>query len=1532
MRPADAPDPVDTGEISLKIRHRLIRVCASVALVTALSVGAGAAKSAKSTSQTPRLPQPSAAFFNLIDFGAVGDGEADDGPALQAALDALAEAGGGTLFVPAGRYAIVTPVTKEFGGLASPVTISGVESRTPAPSLDADGEHLTHGLDLKSTFLPRTGDQTAIYLAGLQSLTVHDLAFVGTSGVETDAVFTLYLRDVADATVRHSEFYGLSSVFGAVLQAERSRLKVAQTVFLGCATNSGVYGSVIQNLEWKGIEVGDTTFTDYGQRPELYGKLDVVAPFSWIGVGNAAVTDNEDPRREAVFRNVFFDEGGLSGISSIPGRYLPASAPIDLLYVSGLRMNVSNLNTSGLYLTGLRGAFVENGFFGWSHMTDSAINILGTGSAIFDRIQCAESVTRIRADGTTERLAVIDTNCADITSDAQLTRSFNPATPDEDPAVYVGTQFQNALGRVPDAAAHFYWSDRILRCGDDAACLTTTRAALAAYLASAPSPTFTLDGLASDENGDPLAGVAVNLTGSQSATTLTDASGLYHFSNLPTSGVYAVAASKQHYTFAQPEQAVVTPAGGQTVAFDASLDRFAIGGRLTDAGGRGVSGVTVTLSGSQGATTQTDAGGNYTFAGVGAGGDYTVTPSSARFTFAPASQTFGDLGSNLNASFNATPLFHNITGRVINSNNHGIEAVTITLSGSQARTTQTDADGNFSFADLPRGGNYTVTPSGTGFVFGPASQTFNNLSFDQGAVFVRDVGSYKLSGRVTEKGAGLGGVIVTLGGMQSAAMTTGADGAYSFTVAGTGNYTITPSKPHYTFTQTSATFNNLGADQTADFDAALIRHAISGRILRAGGSSGFQGVTVTLSGSQSATAQTDAGGGYTFAGVAGGGNYTVTPSKLNYTFSPAGATFNDLGADRTADFTGTPVSFTIGGRVTSGGAALSGVIVTLSGSQTATATTDASGGYAFTVPAGGNYTVTPSKPHYTFTQTSATFNNLGGNQTADFAATLKQHTLSGQVINSNNNGIGGVTITLSGSQTRTTQTDAGGNFSFTGVPAGGNYAVTPLLAGFAFSPASQTFGDLDADHSSVFVAGLAVYKLSGRVTEKGAGLGGVTVTLSGSHPLLGPSGAQVLTGADGGYSFNATAGGDYTVTPSKKGYTFDRAGASFNNLGGDRTADFAATQHAVIEFGAGSYSVGEGDGELVVTVTRGGDTSSEVTAIYQAQSGTAKRGSDFVTSIGMLVFAPGETSQTFAVFITDDSFVEGAEQFTLTLTPADGVLLGEHASATATINDNDTTASSVNPADDSVFYVRQHYRDFLNREPDAEGLAFWTGEINRCGADAQCRDVKRVNVSAAFFLSIEFQQTGYFVERLYKVAYGRTPRRVEEFMLDARVIGDGVVVGATGWEQKLEANKTAYAGSFADRAEFVQRYPKTQTPAQFVAALNANTGRALTAEEEARAASEFGGAPDTADRAARIRVLRLVAENQAFYDREFQPAFVLMQYFGYLRRNPDEAPDTNLDGYNFWLKKLADFGGDFQKAEMVKAFLSSDEYRGRFGK
>ena len=265
-------------------------------------------------------------------------------------------------------------------------------------------------------------------------------------------------------------------------------------------------------------------------------------------------------------------------------------------------------------------------------------------------------------------------------------------------------------------------------------------------------------------------------------------------------------------------------------------------------------------------------------------------------------------------------------------------------------------------------------------------------------------------------------------------------------------------------------------------------------------------------------------------------------------------------------------------------------------------------------------------------------------------------------------------------------------------------------------------------------------------------------------------------------------------------------------------------------------------------------------------------------------------------------------------------------------------APPLNSIDDPQFFVIQHYRDFLNREPDASGLSFWVNEITSCGNNSQCIEVKRVNVSAAFFLSIEFQETGYLVYRFYKAAYDNLPGapvpvRLNEFLPDTQQIGNGVVVGVGNWQTLLENNKKDFAAQFVARSRFTSAYPNSSTPAQFVDLLFANAGVIPSSTERTAAINEFGGAATSADAAARGRALRRVAENSILGQQELNRAFVLMQYFGYLRRNPNDPPEfgLNFDGYDFWLNKLNQFNGNFVEAEMVKAFIMSGEYRQRFG-
>ncbi len=286
----------------------------------------------------------------------------------------------------------------------------------------------------------------------------------------------------------------------------------------------------------------------------------------------------------------------------------------------------------------------------------------------------------------------------------------------------------------------------------------------------------------------------------------------------------------------------------------------------------------------------------------------------------------------------------------------------------------------------------------------------------------------------------------------------------------------------------------------------------------------------------------------------------------------------------------------------------------------------------------------------------------------------------------------------------------------------------------------------------------------------------------------------------------------------------------------------------------------------------------------------------------------------------------------------DSALKDATGSGPYTIRMQDVTiapAPSNNAIDSADFFVRQHYLDFLNRQADAPGLSFWTNEITLCGTNQACIEAKRVNVSAAFFLSIEFQQTGYQVYKTYKASYGNLPNtpvplKLNEFLPDTQQIGQGVIVNQAGWEQVLDNNKQNFFSGFVQRSRFTSLYPTSLTPDQLVDQLFLNAGVTPSTTDRSAAIGEFGGFSNTSDVAARARALRRVAENSQLAQQEFNRAFVLMQYFGYLRRNPNDAPDSDFGGFNFWLNKLNQANGSYIDAEMVKAFIVSGEYRARF--
>ena len=473
------------------------------------------------------------------------------------------------------------------------------------------------------------------------------------------------------------------------------------------------------------------------------------------------------------------------------------------------------------------------------------------------------------------------------------------------------------------------------------------------------------------------------------------------------------------------------------------------------------------------------------------------------------------------------------------------------------------------------------------------------------------------------------------------------------------------------------------------------------------------------------------------------------------------------------------------------------------------------------------------------------------------------------------------------------------------------------------------------------------------------------------------------------------------------------------------------------------YLVLENAGHIDITVARTGDVSGTSTVNYATVNGGASQGFDYEISLGKITFKPGETSKTFRVLIIDDhTFAAGTfTDLNLVLSnPTGAALTNSMAHLFIGDDEGDTPGQPPNTIDDPQLFVKQQYFDFLNREPDAAGFDFWVNQITSCFSQ-QCIEIKRINVSAAFFLSIEFQRTGMLAYLTEKTAFGGLPR-YGPFMRDVQALQKDYVFGAPGADAQLEANKQAFFDEFVRRPAFAAKYagltnsqyvfalfgnaevnsttaelyiaqltstevvPATNSPATGLVILRQTVNQPIvsvslylngltSAETEAHIhgpapagnnaavivtlpngqvvdfqtslsssqllslssgfiyidvhTTNFPNGeiraqfpqnlfvPDMIVRSldsgiiTRAQALRLIAESDRFRIGELNRAFVLMEYFGYLRRNPDDFPDNNLNGFNFWLAKLDQFNGNFVNADMVKAFIKSTEYRGRFG-
>jgi hypothetical protein len=358
-----------------------------------------------------------------------------------------------------------------------------------------------------------------------------------------------------------------------------------------------------------------------------------------------------------------------------------------------------------------------------------------------------------------------------------------------------------------------------------------------------------------------------------------------------------------------------------------------------------------------------------------------------------------------------------------------------------------------------------------------------------------------------------------------------------------------------------------------------------------------------------------------------------------------------------------------------------------------------------------------------------------------------------------------------------------------------------------------------------------------------------------------------------------------------------------------------------VQFTQSALSVSEGTTALAVTVSRSGDTAVASNVDYATAAdpaftgcdlvtGIASERCDFTTTLGTLRFAAGETSKSFNVFITDDAYVDGAETFTLSLSnPTGGFSLGTPATLTVTITDNDAAATSANPVDNSTFFVRMHYIDFLNREGEPAGVAAWVNSLDTCTATdpfapSSC---DRVEVSSRFFRSVEFMLKGSFVIRFYRVSLGRNPG-YREFTRDSQR-----VTGQTA--EEVFANRDAFTVEWVERADFKAIYDGLSNEA-YVDKLEETAG--VTLANKAQLVADLNSMTKT-----RAQVLREVVESAEVGSRMYNDAFVLMEYFGYLRR------DAEATGLQAWLAYLNAHPGDYRT--MVRGFINSVEYRKRFG-
>ena len=574
--------------------------------------------------------------------------------------------------------------------------------------------------------------------------------------------------------------------------------------------------------------------------------------------------------------------------------------------------------------------------------------------------------------------------------------------------------------------------------------------------------------------------------------------------------------------------------------------------------------------------------------------------------------------------------------------------------------------------------------------------------------------------------------------------------------------------------------------------------------------------------------------------------------------------------------------------------------------------------------------------------------------------------------------VNGNSVTLTGTGTVTVKALQTGDSTYNPTSVSRSFLVTPANAGITLGSLSHVYdGTTKFASATTSPAGLSVsfeYKQNGiPVTPVNAGAYDVIATITNPNNQGSTTGTLVinkstpvvtwptpssvaygnpLTSAHlnatanvaGSFLYNAIPGTVLSIGTYQLSVVFiPNDGANYNTA----SASVQLVVFPSIAFTNSIYNVTENFHSVGFTVTRV-DATTAGTVEYQTNdviaarcdtvSSNASTKCDYATAGGILRFAVGETSKQINLSLIDDVFIETPETLSITLSNAVGLPLGPNVTANIVIHDNDVDPNVANPFLNNAFFVRMQYLDFLLREPDTAGFNDWLNVLNGCGPAqgglGSPPGCDRVHVSSGFFRSTEFGEKGYWLYRFYESALGRRPQ-FAEFKSEIRRLSGQM----TSAEQ--EARRADFIARFMALPEFNANFSGLTDSPSDAAALIAKLEQVGRVTLPASATTDPGQPPQYGRQQlidlmangqfTAAQTVRAFIEQKIVWDTYFYRAFVAMQYFGYLHRDPEPA------GYDDWVRVLT-FGdaptgiqpGDYR--HLIFGFVYSVEYRERFGR